>query len=134
MNLRWNLLDALLLAIPANERVKDSEYVAAVFDNAGEDVAQLRLTLCFAMPLGEDRRWHLDVAAQLFRRMAAQEKAIEKSGFPLRDIEVQRDFGRNELCHRGHGERAVYRKASRRQVVPELGCYVAGNPVPRAKS
>jgi hypothetical protein len=33
------------------------------------------------------------------------------------------------LCHRGHGEKAVYRKASRRQVVPGPGCYVADNPV-----
>jgi hypothetical protein len=31
------------------------------------------------------------------------------------------------LCHCGHGERAVYRKASRRQVVPGHSCYVAGN-------
>jgi hypothetical protein len=57
------LLDALLLAVPTHERVKDSEDVAAVFDHAGEDVAQLRLALCFAMPLGEDRGRDFDVAA-----------------------------------------------------------------------
>jgi hypothetical protein len=47
----------------------------------------------------------------------------------LRDIEVQRDFRGNKLCHCSHGERAVYRKASRRQVVRCLGCYVPGNTV-----
>jgi hypothetical protein len=35
------------------------------------------------------------------------------------------------LCHCGHGERAVYRKASRRQVVPSAGCYVADNSAPK---
>jgi hypothetical protein len=33
------------------------------------------------------------------------------------------------LCHCGHGERAVYRKASRRQVVPCPGCYLPDNTV-----
>jgi hypothetical protein len=37
------------------------------------------------------------------------------------------------LCHRSHGERAVYRKASRRQVVPYLEGYLAGNPVLETK-
>jgi hypothetical protein len=37
------------------------------------------------------------------------------------------------LWHRGHDEKAVYRKASRRQVVPGLGCYVADNPVQKPK-
>jgi hypothetical protein len=37
------------------------------------------------------------------------------------------------LRHRSHGEKAVYRKASRRQVVPSLGCYVAGNPGPKTR-
>jgi len=126
-------LDALQLAVPPNQRVKDSKDMAAVFDHAGKDVTKLRLALRFAMPLGEDCGRHFDVAAQLLGGMAAQKEAVEKSGFALRKIEVQGDFGGNELCHRGHGERAVYRKASRRQVVPELGCCVAGNPVLRAK-
>ena len=121
-------MDALLLAVPADERVKDGEDVAAVFDHTRENVAQLRLAFCLAMPLGEDRRRDFDVAPQLLDRMATQEEAVEKGGFPLRKIEVQRDFGGNELCHRGHGEKAVYRKASRRQVVPGLLRYVASNP------
>src|ERR1700740_1981010 len=113
-----DLLHALLLAVPTNQRIEDSEDVAAVFDHARENVAQARLAFRFAMPLGQHRRRHFDVPAQLLGRMPAKEKSVEKSRFALRKIEVQRDFGRNELCHRSHGERAVYRKASRRQVVP----------------
>src|SRR5438270_5218553 len=61
--------------------------------------------------------------------MATEEEAVEKSGFPLRKIKVQRDFRGNELLrHRGHGEKAVYRKASRRQVVPSPECYVGITP------
>jgi hypothetical protein len=122
-------LNALLLAVPADERIEDREDVAAVFNHARENVAEFRLALGFAMPLGEDRGRHFNISAQLLGGMAAKEEAVEKGGFALRKIEVQRDFGGNELCHRGHGERAVYRKASRRQVVPGPGCYVAGNPV-----
>jgi len=126
------LLNALLLAVPANQRVKDGEDMAPVFQHAGKNVAQPRLALGFAVPLGEDRGRHFDVATELFRGMATKEKAIEKSGFSLGKIEVQRDVRGNELLwHRGHGEKAVYRKASRRQVVPRLGCYLAGNPGPK---
>jgi hypothetical protein len=117
---RGSLLDALLLPVPTNERIEDSKDVAAVFDHAGENVAKSRLALRFAMPLSENGGWYFDVAAQLLRGMPAEEEAVEKSSFALRKIEVQRDFGGNELCHRSHGERAVYRKASRRQVVPTL--------------
>ena len=128
------LLNALLLAIPAYERVEDGEDMAPVFKHAGKNVAQPRLALGFTVPLGEDRRRHFDVTTELFRGMATKEEAIEKSGFPLGKIEVQRDFRGNELLwHRSHGEKAVYRKASRRQVVPGLGCYVAGNPGPKTR-
>src|SRR4029077_7842248 len=67
--------------------------------------------------------------------MAAKEKAVEKCGFSLGKIEIQRDFGGNELCHCGHGERAVYRKASPRQVVPRPSCRVrvTGPPMPEIR-
>ena len=124
------LLNALLLAVPTNEGIEDGEDMAAVFKHARKNVAQAGLALGFAVPLSEDRRRHLDVATELFRGMATEEEAVEKSGFPLGKIEVQRDFRGNELLwHRGHGEKAVYRKASRRQVVPGLGCYWRVTPV-----
>ena len=128
------LLNALLLAVPTNEGIEDGEDMAAVFKHARKNVAQAGLALGFAVPLSEDRRRHLDVATELFRGMATEEEAVEKSGFPLGKIEVQRDFRGNELLwHRSHGEKAVYRKAPRRQVVPGLGCYVAGNPGPKTR-
>ena len=129
-----SLLNALLLPIPTNERIEDGEDMTAVFKHARKNVAQARLALCFAMPLGEYRGRHFNVTTELFRGMATKEEAVEKSGFPLGKIEVQRDFRGNELLwHRGHDEKAVYRKASRRQVVPGLGCYVADNPVQKPK-
>ena len=85
------------------------------------------------MPFGEDRGRHFNIPPELLRGMAAKEEAIEECGFPLGEIEVQRDFRRNKLCHCGHGERAVYRKAFRRQVVPCFGCYVPGNTVQKPK-
>ena len=124
-----SLLNALLLAIPTNERIEDGQDMPPVFQHARKNVAQARLALCFAMPLGEDRGRHFDISAQLLSGMTTKEEAVEKRSFALWKIEVQRDFGGNELCHRGHGEKAVYRKASRRQVVPGPGCYVADNPV-----
>ena len=129
-----SLLNALLLSIPTNERIEDGQDMPPVFQHARKNVAQARLALCFAMPLGEDRGRHFDVTTELLRGMSTKEKAVEKSGFPLGKIEVQRDFRGNELLrHRSHGEKAVYRKASRRQVVPGLGCYVAGNPGPKTR-
>ena len=124
------LLNALLLAIPANQGIEDCQDVTPVLDHPRENVAQARFALRFTMPLRKNRGRHFDVPTQLLGGMAAKEEAVEKSSLPLRNIEVQRDFGGYELCHRGHGERAVYRKASRRQVVRGTGCYVADNPVP----
>ena len=121
------LLDALLLPVPADKSVEDCEDVTTVFNHARENVAQARLAFGFAVPFCQDRGWNLDIATQLFGGMAAEEETVEKRGFPLRDIEVQRDFRGNKLCHCGHGERAVYRKASRRQVVRCPGCYLPDN-------
>src|SRR5258707_6614458 len=123
------LLNALLLPIRADQRIKDSEDMTAVFNHAGKNVAQPRLAFRFAMPFSKHRGRHFDVAAELLGGMAAKKETVEKRGFPLRDINVQRHFRGNKLCHCGHGERAVYRKASRRQVVPCPGCYVPGNTV-----
>ena len=125
---RPTLLDALLLAIPTNQGVKDGQDMPAIFNHAGKNVAQPRLAFRFPVPLSENRRGHLNVAAELFRGVAAEEQTVEKGSFALGKIEIQRKFRGNELCHCGHGEKAVYRKASRRQVVPRLGCCVAGNP------
>jgi len=126
-------LNALLLAVPANQGIKNSQDVAPVFHHSRKDVAQTRFALGFAVPLGKDRGRNFNIATELFRGMPTKEEAIEKGRFPLGKIEIQRDFGGNELSHCGHGERAVYRKASRRQVVPGAGCYVADNSAPKTR-
>ena len=92
-----DLLNALLLGVPADQGVEDSQNVAAVFDHAVEDVAEFRVALGVAVPLEQDGLGHLDVAAELLGRMAAQEQAIEKRRFPLGECEVCSDFGRNEI-------------------------------------
>src|ERR1700682_1214498 len=98
--------------------------MAAVFHHAEEDVAQFGFALGIAMPFCKHCWRHLNIAPQLFCRMTAQKEPVEKCSLTLRIFEIQRDFRGNELCHRGHGERAVYRKASPRQVVPRLSCRV----------
>src|SRR5712692_2767432 len=70
----------------------------------------------FTVPFGQDCGRNFDIPAQLLRGMAAQEQAVEKSGFPLRKVKIVDDFDGSELWHRGHGENAVYSKTCRRQV------------------
>ena len=121
-----DLLDALLLGVPPDQRIENGKDVPAVFDHAVEDVAELGVAFGVAVPLQQDGLGHFDIAAQLFRRMAAQEQAIEKRRFPLGKREVCGDFCRNDLGNRGHKKNAVYRKASPRQVVQAVRCCVAG--------
>src|SRR5712692_2767434 len=92
-----------------------------------EDVTQLRVALRFTVPFGQDCGRNFDIPAQLLRGMAAQEQAVEKSGFPLRKVKIVDDFDGSELWHRGHGENAVYSKTCRRQVGLTVSCRVPGN-------
>ena len=109
----------MVLDLGADERVKDGEDMAAVFEHARENVAQLGFTLGFAVPLGKNRGGNLDVLAEFFRGMPAQEQAVEKCRFPLRILQIHSDFGRQVGSHRRHRKNAVYRKTFPRQV--ELG-------------
>jgi hypothetical protein len=122
-----DLLDTQILHVGVDERVEDGEDVAAVLDDASENVAQLGLALGFAVPFGENGRRNFDVAAKALRRMTTQKKAIEEGCFALREVEIVDDLGGNELWHRGHGEEAVYPKAVPRQVVRQIPCRVGGN-------
>src|SRR4029077_4577198 len=120
------LLDGLLLGVPAYQGVENREDVSAVFNNAMQDVSQTGVLLSFSMPLGQHRGRNFDVPAKLLRRVAAQEQAVKERGLPLGKREVGGDFGGSgyELCRCGHRERAVYRKAPRRQVVRANNCRV----------
>jgi hypothetical protein len=121
-----DLLNALFLGVPPDQRIEDCKYVAPVFHHAVEDVAEFRVALGVPMPLQQDRLGYLDVAPELFGRMATQEQAIEERRFPLGKREVCGDFGLYDLWYRGHEKNAVYRKAYPRQVVQPARCGLAG--------
>ena len=106
------LLDALLLSVPADEGVEDGQDVAAVFDHAIENVAQLGIAFGIAVPLQEHRRRNFNIAAKLLWRMAAEEETIEKCRFALRKGEVCGDFHGNDLGNRGHKEKCSLPKSA----------------------
>jgi hypothetical protein len=107
----WQLLNALLLCVPADEGIEYGEDVAPVFDHAIEDVPQFGVALGVAVPLQQHRRRHLDVAPKLLRRVPAQEEAIEERRLALRKGEVCGDFYGNDLCNRGHKEKCSLPKS-----------------------
>ena len=122
------LLHALGARFSVDERFENGEYVAAVINHAGEDVAQRGVVLGFAMPLQQYRGRDLDIPAKLFGGMPAQEQPIKESRLALREVEVVLGFVRRvgdsqqgrvgySLHQRPETEREVYRKFSRRQVV-----------------
>ena len=105
------LLNALRLAVGAHQGIEDGEHVPPIIHHARENVFELRVAFGFAMPLGEHGAGNFDVAPQLIRGMATQEKTVEKSGFALRILEVVESISRNELWHRGHKEKGSLPKS-----------------------
>jgi hypothetical protein len=85
-------LHALGARFGVNERFENGENVAAVIDHPGEDVTQRGVVLGFAMPLQQHRWRDLDIPAQLFSGMPAQEQAIEEGRLPLREVEIVLSF------------------------------------------
>jgi hypothetical protein len=123
-----NLLNALRLAVGPDQGIEDGQHVPAVVHHALENIFQLRVALCFAVPLGEDCARHLDVPAQLVCGVATQKQAVEKSSLALRILKILKRIGWYELWQRGHKENAVYRKAFPRQVGLTIPCRVPDNP------
>jgi len=99
------LLNALGLAIRTHQGVKNGQHVAPIIHHARKNISELRVMLGFAVPFGEDRRGDLDVPSQLVRRITAQEEAIEKRGFPLREVEIVHEIGESDLWRRSHKEK-----------------------------
>lgn len=114
-------METLRFGVETEERIEDGEDVAAVFEDALEDGTLLWFLGGFLVPFGEDCGRNSDVGAELLRRMAAQEQAVEERGFALREIEiVLRLFGHSRQgCRIGlsrHNEKnAVYRFRAPRQ-------------------
>lgn len=82
------LLQALRGGIVAEQIFENGEDVLAVLDDAFQNRTKLGLALGFAIPLGEHGGGYANIAAQFVGGMAAKEKAIEKRGFALRELEV----------------------------------------------
>ena len=82
------LLHALRAGLGVDQSFKDSKHVAAVFDQASEDIAKTRLALGLAMPFNQHRLRNLDVPAQLFGGMPPKEQAVEEGRLPLREVEI----------------------------------------------
>ena len=122
------LLKSKLLVVGTNERIEDGQDMAAVIHHARENITEVGVALCFAMPFGQDCGWNFDVPTQLIRGVAAKEEAVEKRSLALREVEIVDNFGRNQLWHGGHTKNAVYSKVRRRQVGPRFFCGVPGNP------
>src|ERR1700730_13131896 len=82
------LLDALGAGFGIDQSLKNSENVAAVFNQARENVAKSRLALRLAMPFQQHFLRNFDVPAKLLRRMSAQKQPVEKSRFALWEVEI----------------------------------------------
>jgi hypothetical protein len=86
------LLQTLRSGIVADQVFEDGKNVLAVLHDAFENRAELRLALGFAIPLCEDSRGNANIAAKFVSRVTAQEEAVEKRGFTLRELEVLQSF------------------------------------------
>jgi hypothetical protein len=79
----------------ADQIFENGEDVLSILHDFFKDGPQLGSADGFLVPFGENRGGDLDIAAQFFGGMAAQKKAVEKSGFTLRELKVeQRLFDR----------------------------------------
>ena len=78
---------------------------------------RLHAALGFAVPLREDVGRHFDIAPQLFRRMAAQEQAVEERRFAVRIFQfvLAFDLFHRKLHRQIQAENAVYRIGALRQ-------------------
>ena len=86
------LLQALRSGIVAEEIFENGEDVLAILDDAFQNRTKLGLALGFAIPLSKHRGGDANVAAQFVGGMATKEKAVEKRGFALRELEVLQSF------------------------------------------
>jgi len=120
--MRAGLLQVAVLAVGADQRIKNGEDVATIFNHTRKHVAKMGFAFCVLVPLGQNRRWYLNVTAQLFRRMSAEEQAVKEGSLALRKSKIRNHIGRQNGCDRGHSKNAVYSKLLRRQVERQFQC------------
>jgi hypothetical protein len=82
------LLKALFLGIVANQIFENGEDMLAIAHDAFQQGTQRRLALRFAVPFGEHRCGHGNVAPKFLGGMTAQEQPIKKRRLSLRELEV----------------------------------------------
>jgi hypothetical protein len=98
------LLNALRVTVRTHQGFENGQDVTAIIHHARKNITKLRIAFRLAVPFGQNHGGHLNVSPQLVGGITAQEQAVEKSGFTLREVEIVHDFGGNELWHRGHSE------------------------------
>src|SRR5271169_4266627 len=98
----YRLLEVSMLPVRTDQRIENGQYVAAVFEHARKDVAKLRFPFRIFVPLGENRRWHPDIATQLFRGMSAKEQPVKEGRFALWEVQIHNHFGRQHGSDRRH--------------------------------
>ena len=82
------LLKELAGGIVVDQRIENSEDVAAIFDDALKHGAKLRLASGFAIPLSKSGCGDRDIAAELLGRVSAEKEAVKEGSFALRELEV----------------------------------------------
>jgi hypothetical protein len=111
-----------VLALGTDEGIEDGENVTTIFDHAREYVTELRFAFGVLVPLGENRRRNLNVAAEFFRGMSAEEQPVKESSLALRESKIRYDISRQNGSNSGHSKNAVYSKSLRRQVEHRFQC------------
>ena len=101
------LLQFLRRGIVDDQIFKEGENMLAVLHDPLKHRPQLRLANGFLIPLREYCRWNGYVPAQLLGGMAAQEQAVKKCGFALRELEfLQHVFDR--VGRSRHGRKSQF--------------------------
>jgi hypothetical protein len=82
------LLDAGDLSIAIDERLEKSEDMAPVFDHTFQMTAQAGLTFGVTVPAFQNAGRHINIPAEFFGGMPAQEKAVKEGRLMLRGLEL----------------------------------------------
>jgi hypothetical protein len=110
------------LVFGTDEGIENSEDVAPVFNHARKYATEVRFALGVFVPLGENRRGNLDVAAQLVGGMSTEEQTVKESSLTLRKSKIRDHLSRQNWSDSCHSKKAVYSKLLRRQVERQFQC------------
>src|ERR1700735_1212649 len=86
---RSKLLQTRAVLFVQHQPVEDGQHLLAINIHALQVLPKRSLEIVGLHPLIEQRPGHVNILAQSFDRVAAQEKSVEKGGFPLRSTRVE---------------------------------------------